>query len=98
MRNVTELVGEDFRLADLCVDITMRVTIYPIIDIRSRDIIAQLNRKRAIDGATLKFLSRTLLRRHMVRKDDLRLCRTHLYSLADEVETTFVFGIEIVCC
>jgi len=96
MRDVAELVGENLRLADLRVDIAMRVTIDPIVDIRIRDIIAQLYRESTIDCASSKFLCCTLLRRHMVRENDLRFCCTHLYSLADEVETTFVFGIKIV--
>ena len=98
MRDVAELVGENLRLADLRVDIAMRVTIDPIVDIRIRDIIAQLYRESTIDRAASKFLCCTLLRRHMVREYNLRLRLAFLHSSGDKIESTFVLGIEIVCC
>ena len=98
MRDVAELVGENLRLADLRVDIAMRVTIDPIVDIRIRDIIAQLYRESTIDCASSKFLCCTLLRRHMVRENDLRFRLALLYRFADKIEAALVFGVEVVRC
>ena len=98
MRDVAELVGENLRLADLRVDIAMRVTIYPIVYIRICDIIAQLHRKRAIDRAASKLLRGALLRWYMMSQYNLRLRLALLYCLADKIEAALVFGIEIVCC
>lgn len=98
MRDVAELVGEDMRVAENHIDIAMRVTINPVINIRTSNKIAQLNRECAIDNATLELLGRTLLRRHMMREHNLRICLAILHSLADKIEATFVLGIEIVGC
>ena len=98
MRDIAKLVGEDIRLADLCVNVAMRVTINPVVDIRVHNIIAQLHRKRAIDRAASKLLCGTSLRRHMVREYNLRLRLAFLHSRGDKIEATFVFGIEIVGC
>ena len=96
MRDVAELVGDDLRLADLRINIAMRVTIDPIVDIRICDIIAQLHSKCAIDSAVTELLGCTLLRRHMVREYNLRFRIAFLHSRRDKIETTIVFGIEIV--
>ena len=40
MGNVAELVREDTRVAYLRFDVTMRVTVDPVVDARVRDIVA----------------------------------------------------------
>ena len=98
MRDVAELIGEDLRLSDLRVNVAMRVAIYPIVDTRICDIIAQLYRKRTINRTASKFLCRTLLRRYMMCEHYLRFRFTFLYNLADKIETTIVLDIKIVGC
>ena len=54
MGAVAELVRKDLRLANLRIDIAMRVTIDPIINSRIGNIISQLNRKGTIDSTAFE--------------------------------------------
>lgn len=54
MGEVAELVRKDLRLANLHIDIAMRVTIDPIINSRIGNIISQLNRKGTIDSTAFE--------------------------------------------
>ena len=98
MRDIAELVGKNFRLTDLRVNVAMRVTINPVVDIRIRNIIAQLNRERAIDRAASKLLRGALLRWYMMSQYDLRLRFAFFHNLADKIEAALVFGVEVVRC
>ena len=54
MGAVAKLIGENMRLANLRIDIAMRVTIDPVINSRISNIVSQLNRKGTIDSTAFE--------------------------------------------
>gem|GEM_PF-2658885 len=72
LKNIPKLIAQTFCLPDHLVDVTMAMSIDPIVYITILNIVRKLDCKCTIDRAALKFRRHQLIRRNMVSDDDLR--------------------------
>ncbi len=52
--DITQLIGEDLCVANLCVDVSVRMSVKIVVDAGVGNIVAQLHSKSSIDKAVTK--------------------------------------------
>ena len=98
MGYITQLVTHQARRANLCIYITMRMSINPTINTRICYIVAQFHRKCSANRTSAELLRCTQVSRHMMGEDNLSDSLALSYCLFDKLQAAFVLMIEILSC
>ena len=79
--DITQLIGKNVSISNLCIDVSVRMTINPIIDVGFGHIITQFYGESTINEAVTKFGSCAFAGRHVVSKNYLIGCLAFVNSL-----------------
>lgn len=64
--DITQLIGKNVSISNLCIDVSVRMTINPIIDVGFGHIITQFYGESTINEAVAKFGSGAFAGRHIL--------------------------------
>ena len=98
MRYIAQLIGHNSSIAYLCINITMRVTVNPVINSTVGNIIAQFHGKGTIDGTATKLCRRAKSSWHVMRKHNSRFGFASHNGLLNKLQASLMLSVEIGCC
>ena len=95
VEGIAKLIADAAGRANGLVDVTMGVTVYPIVDAAVSDVVSQFHGESAIDPAAAKLWRHQLEGGHMVGDDHLMLGLTFCHRPFDEIEATLMLLVKV---
>ena len=93
--DIAQLIGQALGVAYPGIDVGVRVSVYPIVNVAVGDIVLQFYGESPVCLAALKLGMEHMERRHMMGNDNLMGCLRMCHSVLDEREATLMLGIEL---
>ena len=93
--HIAQLVGQALGVAYHGIDVGVRVSVYPIVNVAVDDIVLQFYGERSVCLAALKLGMDHTERWHMMCDDNLMGCLRMCHSLLDEREASLMLDIEL---
>ena len=93
--HIAQLVGQALGVAYPGIDVCVRVSVYPIVNVAIGDIVLQFYSESPVCLAALKLGMEHTERRHMMGNDNLMGSLRMCHSLLDERETLLMLDIEL---
>ncbi len=72
MKSVAKLIADAPGIAYYLVYVSMRVTIYPVVDTTVCYIVAKLHCKGSVDRTSFELIRHKLIRRHMMGSENMK--------------------------
>ena len=93
--DIAQLVGQALGIAYPDIDVGVRVSVYPIVNVAVDDIVLQFDGERPVCLAALELGVEHTERWHMMGDDNLMGCLRMCHSFLDEREATPMLSIEL---
>ena len=95
VEGIAKLVADAAGCANGLVDVTVGVTIYPVVNAAVSDVVGQFYGERSIDPAAAELRRHQLEGGHMVGDDHLMFGLTFCHRPFDEIEATLMLLVKV---
>lgn len=95
VEGVSELIADASGSTNGLVDVTVGMTVYPVVDVAVSDVVGQFHGESAIDPTATELRRHQLEGGHMVGDDHLMLGLTFCHRPFDEIEATLMLLVKV---